>query len=267
MELQGKVVIVTGASAGIGRATALLLGRRKASVVLVARRKDRIEAVAKEIEAAGGKALAIAADVSDEDAVNAVTAQTLERFGRIDVLICNAGTGLLASVAETTPEQLKRVMRTNFWGTYYGIRSVLPVLKKQDSGQIIAVASMSGRRGAPLKAAYCASKFAQIGLMESLRMEMYGTDILCTLIFPGFTDTEFFESIDNPSGHTYELYGAKKSPEEVAQAIVNAIGSRKPEVITQSMGRAQLILQAAAPSVADRLAAGRKKKAIEGAGK
>src|SRR5262245_41199132 len=120
MELENKVVIVTGASAGIGRETALLLASRKASVVITARRKERLEALARQIEIAGGKALPVAADVAHEKSMEEVTAKTLDRFGRIDVLICNAGTGLLATVAETTPEQLERLMRVNFYGTFYG---------------------------------------------------------------------------------------------------------------------------------------------------
>lgn len=263
MSVEGKVVIVTGASAGIGRETALLLGKRHACVVLAARRKDRLETLANEIEAAGGKALATPADVSDESEMKTVIAQAVERFGRIDVLICNAGAGLLATFAETKPEQMERLMRTNFWSTFYGIRSVLPVMKQQGEGQIIAISSMSGRRGAPLKAAYCASKFAQIGLMESLRMEMIGTKILCTLVFPGATQTEFFDVIENPGGHDAVFYGSVQTAAQVARVIVDSIGSKKPEILTQKNGRLQLVLQAAAPSLADRLAARRKQKVLK----
>lgn len=263
MQLEDKVVIVTGASAGIGRETALLLGRRKAAVVITARRADRLESLAKQIESAGGKALPIAADVTQEDSMKEVAAKALDRFQRIDVLICNAGTGLLATVSETTAEQIERLMRVNFYGTFYGIRSVLPVMKKQGAGQIIAVSSMSGRKGAPLKSAYCASKFAQIGLIESLRMELTGSGIVCTLIFPGATETEFFDVIENPAGHDARFYGAIQKPQEVAEIIVNSIGCSKPEVLAQKTGRLQLILQAAAPALADYLAARRKQKLIK----
>ena len=236
----------------------MLLGKRKASVALIARRKDRIQQAASEIVAAGGKAVVIAADVGNESEMQEAVAWTNERLGRIDVLINNAGTGLLAEVQDTSTKQLERVLRTNFWGTFYGIRSVLPIMKKQGSGQIISVASMSGRRGAPLKSAYCASKFAQIGLMESLRMELYGTDILCTLIFPGATETDFFDSTENPSGHPYKLYGGVQKPAQVAEAIVDSIGRRDPEVITQKMGRVHILVHAASPSLADWLVSRRK---------
>lgn len=262
MDLQGKVVVVTGASSGIGREIALQLGRRKACVALLARRKDRLEATAQQIVSGGGKAFVVVADIGIETAVQEAIQQVAEHFGRIDVLINNAGSGLLATVEETTPEQMERVMRTNFWGTYYGIRSVLPLMNKQGSGQIITIASMSGRRGAPLKAAYCASKFAQIGLVESLRMELRGTGILCTLIFPGATETEFLEAMANPSGREAKYYGAMQKPQEVAEAVIQSIGRSKPEIITQKHGRIQVILNAAAPALADWLVSRRKKDIV-----
>ncbi len=243
--------MITGASAGIGRATAILAGKAKASVVVAARRRDRLEDVVNEVESAGGKALAIESDIGDESQVQRFVVKTLEHFGRIDVLINNAGIGLFATVDETTPEQMERLWRVNFMGTFHAIQNVLPIMFKQQSGQIIVVASMSGRRGAALKSAYCATKFAQIGLLESLRMELLHTNIKCTLIFPGATETEFFQVIENPGKRDARLYGAVQSAEQVAAEILNAIEKPRTEVVTQRFGRLQILLNAFSPDFTD----------------
>jgi short-subunit dehydrogenase len=259
MNLKEKVIVITGASAGIGKATALAAGKSGAHVVLAARRIERLIEIAERIEAAGGKALTLTVDVSNEMQVRNMIDSAVERFGRIDVLINNAGAGLQATVEETTPEQMERLWRVNYMGTFYGIRSVLPVMKNQGNGQIITIASMSGKRGAKLKSAYCATKFAQIGLVESLRMELMGTNIKCTLIFPGATESEFLEAMENPGGREKKFYGTIQKAEQVADAILNSIGDSKPEIITQKLGRLQLLVQAFSPSLADWLASRRKR--------
>lgn len=259
MNSADKVVLITGASSGIGRATAILTGKTRLPVIIAARRMDRLAEVAREIEAAGGKVLALQTDISDELQVAAMIDKSLQHFGRIDVLINNAGVGLYATVDETTPEQMDRLWRTNYMGTFYAIRRVLPVMRKQQSGQIIVVASMSGRRGAAFKSAYCATKFAQIGLLESLRMELVNTNIKCTLIFPGGTQTEFFEVIENPGNRDVKLYGSVQTADQVAAEILNAIQNPRTEVITQRLGRLQILLNAFSPDLADWLVGKYKK--------
>jgi NADP-dependent 3-hydroxy acid dehydrogenase YdfG len=251
MNLADKVILITGASSGIGRATAILTGKMKLPVIIAARRADRLAEVVREIESAGGKALAVETDIGDESQVAAMVDKALQHFGRIDVLINNAGVGLYATVDETTPEQMERLWRINYMGTFHAIRNVLPVMRKQQSGQIIVVASMSGKRGAPFKSAYCATKFAQIGLLESLRMELLNTNIKCTLIFPGATKTEFFEAIENPGNRDVKLYGSVQTAEQVAAEILDAIQNPRTEVITQRLGRLQIILNAISPDLAD----------------
>jgi uncharacterized protein len=259
MNLSDKVVLITGASSGIGRATAILTGKAGLPVIIAARRIDRLAEVAREIESAGGKALAVETDIGDESQVKTLIDKTLEHFGRIDVLINNAGVGLYATVDETTPEQMERLWRINYMGTFHAIQNVLPVMRKQQSGQIIVVASMSGRRGAAFKSAYCATKFAQIGLLESLRMELKNTNIKCTLIFPGATQTEFFEVIENPGKRDVRLYGSVQSAEQVAEEILNAIQNPRTEVISQRLGRIQILLNAFSPDFADWLVGKYKK--------
>ena len=258
MNLRNKVIVITGASSGIGRATAIGAGRAGANIVVAARRFDRLQKVAEEIEGSGGKALAVETDLSDPSQIESLIAKSIARFGCIDVLINNAAIGVYATVDETTPEQMEKLWRVNYMGTFHAIKNVLPLMRKQNSGQIITIASMSGRRGAHFKSAYCATKFAQIGLMESLRMELMGTKIHCSLIFPGGTNTEFFQVIDNPGNRDVKLHGAVQSAEEVANEILKAIEKPRTEVITQPLGRLQIILNAISPDFADWLVRKRK---------
>src|SRR5262249_20637665 len=151
---------------GIGKETALALGKRKASVGLAARREDRLHQIAKQIESDGGKARVIRTDVSEEAQGQNLIAKSVQYFERIDVLLNNAGSGLYAPLEETTCRQMEKMWRTNFMSLFYCISSVLPVLKKQHSGHIITVSSMAGKRGTPLTGAYSATKFAQAGLMD-----------------------------------------------------------------------------------------------------
>jgi short-subunit dehydrogenase len=255
-----KVILITGASSGIGRATAILTGKiRLGRVIIAARRMDRLEEVARHIESAGGKALSIQTDVGDQLQVAAMVDKAMQHFGRIDVLINNAAIGLYATVDETTPLQMEKLWRVNYMGTFYCTKHVLPVMRKQQSGQIIVVASMSGRRGAAFKSAYCATKFAQIGFLESLRMELKNTNIQCTLIFPGGTQTEFFEVIENPGNRDVKLHGSVQTADQVAAEILKAIENPRTEVITQRLGRLQILLNAFSPDLADWLVAKYKK--------
>ena len=190
-DLSGRVVIVTGASSGIGRETALSFAREKARVVLAARRKERLQSLEREIQALGTEAVSVPTDVAHREQVEAMVRQAVERFGRVDILVNNAGSGLFALVEETTPEDMEAILRVNFLGTFYGIRAVLPLMRRQGSGHIMNVSSIIGKRGAPVFGAYCASKFAMVGLSESLRVELRGSGIGVSVICPVGTATEF----------------------------------------------------------------------------
>jgi short-subunit dehydrogenase len=246
-----KVVFITGASSGIGRETALACARRDATTVLVARRAERLAEVAREVEAAGGKAVCFPADVSQEEEVKAAIHQTIERFGTIDVLINNAGIGLYALVGETGAEQLDRLWRVNFLGMFFCTRAVLPIFRQQNSGHIITISSMTGRRGSAFKAAYSATKFAQVGFMESLRMELAETNIHSTIVFPGSTKTEFYEKIENPRNRDIRYYGPIQDAGKIGEAIARCIEKPRAELITQPMGRLQMVLHAISPTFVD----------------
>ncbi len=251
MKWNEKVALITGASSGIGRETALALARRGATVVLAARRKERIDALAAQIQEGGGNAFAIQTDVSRGEEVDRLFERIQEQCHRLDWLINNAGSGLYAPLEETTPEQMERIWRTNFMGTFYCIRKALPVMKKQGTGHILTVSSMAGVRGTPMMAAYCASKFAQVGLMDSLRREL--PEIASTLILPGATETEFIEATENPRDEKIEHSGFVQDAASVAQAIVRAIEHPSARVITQKLGRTLMVLNAFSPAWTDRV--------------
>ena len=145
MDLKNRVVVITGASSGIGRETALAAGRQQASVVLAARRKGRLEEVAREIEKHGGKALVVAADVTKLSDVKNMINAAVAQFGKIDVSINNAGIGIYAAMEEITADQMEKIWRTNFMGTFYAIQESLPLMKKHGSGHIITISSMVER--------------------------------------------------------------------------------------------------------------------------
>ena len=251
MDLKNRIVVITGASSGIGRETALAAGRQQASVVLAARRKDRLEEVAREIEKHGGKALVVAADVTELSDVKNMINAAVAQFGKIDVLINNAGIGIYAAMEEITADQMEKIWRTNFMGTFYAIQESLPLMKKQGSGHIITISSMVGRRAAPLQSAYSATKFAQAGLMESLRMELKNSPIHTTVVYPGATETEFVSVIENPSGREIRHPLKPQSAARVAEAIIGIIHHPKPELILQSFGRIMSVLNSANPELVD----------------
>src|SRR6185436_7899108 len=188
-----RVIAITGASAGIGRATALRLARDGAAVAICARRADRLDAAASEIAAAGGQPLAMVADVTDEADMARFVAATVERFGRLDVMMCNAGFGIAGAIDEITPDQMRSLVDVNYMGTYYAAHAALPVFRRQGAGHLIVVSSIVGKRGVPSMAAYSATKFAQVGMAECLRAEVSGSNIHVSVVFPVSTESEFFD--------------------------------------------------------------------------
>jgi short-subunit dehydrogenase len=249
MNWNGRVAVITGSSSGIGLETARALHGKGVKVVLAARRKDRIDALARQLDKSGTSALPVQTDVSSEPDVDRLFEHSLEKFGRIDWLINNAGSGLYASIEDTTPEQMDRLWRTNFMGSFYAIRKAIPIMKRQGEGHILTVSSMAGVRGTPKNGAYCATKFAQVGLMDSLRREL--DEIHCTLILPGNTQTEFRDVMENPHQTQAPTHGAVQSAQDVAAAIIDAIEHPSARVITQEWGRMLLVLNALSPSFTD----------------
>ena len=249
-----RVVAITGASAGIGRATAAELGRRGDALILCARRQDRLEAAAAEALAAGGQAVAAVADVTRLEDMNRIVALAVERFGRLDVMICNAGYGVAGAIDDVPPEKMRHLMDVNYMGTYYAARAALPVFRRQGSGHIVIVSSIVGRRGVPYMSAYSATKFAQVGMAECLRSEVAGSPIHVTVVYPVSTDTEFFEVMTRETGtKVARTHGPRQDVTVVANAIARAIDRPVPEVYPHFPSRILVWIGAVLPGFTDRV--------------
>ncbi|MGH7361472.1 MAG: SDR family oxidoreductase [Candidatus Methylomirabilales bacterium] len=252
-DLGGKVAVITGASAGIGKATAEALARAGSRVVLGARRHDRLEQVAEEIRASGGEALPVVTDVAELSQVEALVSRAVASYGRLDLLVANAGIGYFARVEETPLEVVERLWRVNVLGTLYAIRAALPVMRRQGAGHLIVVSSIAGKRGSPGSGLYAATKFAQVGLCEALRVELAGSGIAVSVICPVGTSTEFFEAAAALGGLRVEPMGPVQTAERVAGAIVRCARRPRPEVLVYPPARLLVILNALAPRLADSL--------------
>ncbi|MCY2931457.1 MAG: SDR family NAD(P)-dependent oxidoreductase [Planctomycetota bacterium] len=253
---QRPVAIITGASSGIGRATALAYARKGYAVVLAARRAGALAEVAAACGLAGGTGLPVPTDVTDAAQVNALVARAVEAFGRVDVMVNNAGFGVHALVHQISDEQMRRAMAVNFYGVLYGCRAVVPVMQAARRGHIFNVSSVIGKRGSPYNGAYCAAKFAVSGLTESLRVEMIDWHIRVTLVCPGMTATEFFDHVDGGDRtHESSFRGVRgrMSPDVVARRIVAVTGRKTPELVFSRGGRFLIYIATRWPRLADKL--------------
>lgn len=190
-ELDGKVAVITGASSGMGAAIARLFSSRGCSVVLAARREPQLKTLAKEIEAAGGKALVAPTDVGDYSQVKALIAAAVERFGRIDVMVNNAGFGLVKSFVDSSIEEIDQQIDVNLKGVCYGCHAVLKHMIERKTGSIINIGSIASVRHFPHFAAYTAAKFGVLGLTRSIYEEVREHGIRMSTICPAAVNTEF----------------------------------------------------------------------------
>ena len=255
-EFRGLVAIVTGASSGIGRALALQLANQGAKVVLAARRADRLEQVAAICRHAGAEVLVVPTDVRDELQCKALIEKTLVVFGRLDMLVNNAGLAASALFDEFPDLHLfKHTMDVNFYGTVYCTYYALPHLKKR-RGRIVAVSSVGGKSAIPYNTPYCASKYAMHGFYDSLRMELYQHGVSCTVVCPWWVATEFHESQLNkdgvPRGERGRAYYTKKTmtSDQCAQIVLNAAFKRRREVL-MGPGTLAIWLKVIAPGFLD----------------
>lgn len=249
-----RVVAITGASAGIGRATAVRLARDGAAVAICARRREMLETAAAEIAAAGGQPLALVADVAVEADVTRFVAKTVERFGRLDVMICNAGFGIAGAIDDVSSEQMRKLVDVNYMGTFYAARAALGVFRRQDAGHLVVISSIVGKRGVPYMGTYAATKFAQVGMAECLRAEVAGSGIHVTVVYPVSTESEFFDVMSRETGTAVtRAFGPNQETAVVADAIAHAIERPVPEVYPHRSSRALVWLNAVAPGVCDRI--------------
>jgi NADP-dependent 3-hydroxy acid dehydrogenase YdfG len=229
--IKGKVVAVTGASSGIGEATALLLAGRGAKLVLGARRSDRLQALVDRIAGAGGEAIHARTDVTRREDLMILVKVACAKFGKLDVLINNAGIGPISPLDDLRVEDWEQMIDVNFKGVLYGIAAALPVFRRQGFGHFVNIISTAGLKVVPLQAVYGATKNAVRTLTEGLRQEA-GDKLRVTGISPGFIHTDFAESMTNPDAKAQTLSARDKmaiSPEAIARAIAFAI-EQPPEV-------------------------------------
>lgn len=253
MSIGGRVAAITGASSGIGLACAEHLARNGVGVVLGARRIELLTAAVNRIRAEGGRAEALATDVTVESDVTRLAALAIDSFGRLDIMICNAGFGYYGTVEQTPPAVMQRMMDVNFMGSFYGARAALPIFRQRGSGHLLLVSSIVGRRGIAFTSGYSATKAAQAAFAESLRSELAASGIHVSTVFPVSTETEFRSAMQRDYGHFVEGLGPRQSVDDVAEAMVECIRRPRAEVYPHARSRALPILNAIAPGLTDRL--------------
>src|SRR3712207_1848873 len=252
---EGMVVVITGASRGIGRATAMRFAEYGASVVLAARSEDALLEAAAECEALGGEALAVPTDVAEWGSVEGLARRAAERFGRIDVWVNNAVLAAIGRLEEVPPEANRRVGEANLPGYVHGAPAALPRFREQGSGVLLNMSSGFGLVGAPYAGAYTATKFAQRGLAQALRGELRGTGVHVCTIMPGGVDTPAYRLAANYSGWAMGFDGFLASPEKIARVVVRCAERPRPEVVVGLSVKTLRLAHALAPRVVERAAA------------
>ena len=248
---QDKVVIVTGASSGIGRETALAFAREGARVVLAARTEATLRAVADAHPDLRERFLVVPADVTKDEDARRLVATTLSRLGRVDILVNNAGIGMRATVADMPIAEVHSVMEVNFHGPLRCIQAVLPHMQRQGAGQIVNVGSVLSQVVAARNSAYCASKFALMALSDSLRIELHGTGIEVISVLPTYTDTPFFDHMYR-HGSTARMSPFKgQHPAKVARAILRGCARHKRQVVLTVSSRLAIWLRRLSPRLLD----------------
>lgn len=255
-----KTYVITGASAGIGEALALHYAARGNDIVLAARDEAALARVASRCEQAGGRALVVKTDVSDEAQCKRLIEEAVARFGGVDVLVNNAGVSMWARFDEITDVSVfERLMRVNYLGTVYPTYHALPYLKKS-RGLIVGVSSLTGKTGVPTRSAYGATKHAMQGFLDALRIELRSSGVDVLVVSPGFVRTDIRAKALGPDGKPREESpreeegSATMSLEECTRIIVDAIDKRQREVVMTRKAKLGLVLKLIAPGLVDAIA-------------
>jgi short-subunit dehydrogenase len=253
--LDQQVMVITGASSGIGLATALAAARQGATLVLSCRSRFTLEALVEQIQQAGGHAMAVLADVGERDQVDQIAAQAVARFGRIDTWVNNAGVSIFGRADEVRDDDAERLFRTNFWGVVYGSRAALPYLRQQ-GGALINIGSEASEAAIPLQAIYSASKHAVKGYTDALRIELEAdkAPVSVTLIQPTAVDTPFPEHAGNYLDQEPKLPTPMIEPEKVASAILEAATEPTRDVRVGAMAVVNTAMAKVMPTLADMMA-------------
>ena len=241
MDFKNKVVLITGASSGIGKQTAIEFAKLGSNIILVARRKNKLEQVENELKQFNVNTLVCTCDVSKKDQVEKMSKIVLEKFNSIDILVNNAGFAIYGSVYDLSINDIESQMETNYFGMIYCTKNFLPLMLEKKSGHIVNVASVAASFGLPGIASYCASKFAMLGFSEGLKHELSGTGVGITVVSPIMVKTDFF---DHPSFEKMPKYSPTSlNSKTVAKVIVKAANSSRLEIITPSIVRGAVWLK------------------------
>ncbi|MFI5221353.1 MAG: SDR family oxidoreductase [Bacteroidia bacterium] len=256
VNINNKVVLITGASSGIGEATAYEFAKHSCKLVLAARNTEKLEAVKKKCESIGSQCLIVKCDVSIEDDCKNLIQSAVNKFNTINILINNAGISMRALFSELDLTVLKQLMDTNFWGMVYCTKYAMPYLLKE-KGSVIGVSSVAGLKGLPGRTGYSASKFAMNGFLESLRIENLKTGLHVGIICPGYTSSNIRNSALNKDGNAQAetpFDENKLMPaEKVAQEILKMIGQRKAEVVLTLQGKLTKLINKFFPRWLDKM--------------
>ena len=254
--MKNKIVIITGASGGIGEALAKKFSSEGSIVVIAARQIEKLETLKMELEAAGGKVLAVVCDVSKESDCKNLIDQTIKAFGKIDVLINNAGISMRALFNDLDLDVIKKVMDINFWGAVFATKFALPHLLKS-KGSVVGVSSIAGKKGLPGRTGYSASKFALEGFLETLRTENIKNDLHVLVACPGFTASNIRKSSlskdGSSQGESPRTENKMMSPEVVANHIYLATIKRKRDLVLTLNGKLTVWLNKFFPAMMDKI--------------
>lgn len=261
--MKGKVIAITGASKGIGAEMARQLSAKGAKLVLAARNEKELEAVAGQCRKLGASVVVVRSDVAVERDCQAIVAGAVTAFGRLDVLVNNAGATMWARFEDIRDLSiLERIMQVNYMGAVYCTSHALPHLR-ESRGLVVGISSLAGKTGVPTRTGYSASKHAMTGFFDSLRIELEGSGVDVTMIYPGFVATGIRENATGPDGKAIQVSPVKEadvmSVEDCSQRIVTAMERREREVVMTARGKIGLWLKLVAPGLIDRIA----KRAIE----
>lgn len=253
-KIKSSRVLITGASSGIGKAMAFEFAGRGAKLAITSRRFNNLRKVAEDIKCAFPNLrvpLVIPCDVTDSESVGRLIKSCVDYFGGIDILINNAGIGVYGDTERTTLEDFRMVMEVNFFGAVHCVLEVLPLMKKKGKGMIVNIASVAAKHGVPYLGAYSASKAALVAFNQSLRAELSKSGISIMIVYPGYTQTDFFEK-EKKVGGAHRPPGPYTSVQKVAKTIVRAIESEKQDLVFSLEGKALTFSQSLMPWLAEK---------------
>lgn len=259
-------VIVTGASSGIGQATAVRFAAGGYRVILAARRQARLERLQDAIRQEGGRADVHVCDVTSESQVTALVEQTWKRYGRLDVMLNNAGITEVGPVDEVTTDRMREIFEVNYFGLFWGAREAARLMCQQGSGHIFNVSSVIGKRATPFHGAYCATKFAIVGLSDAMRVELAPFGVRVTCVCPSTTETELFSHSRGArmAGKGLRKLGGMQDPKVVAGRIFSSVGKKRPELIFTLGGKLLAKLGPLLPRLTDRLMEKYRRELLKG---